>query len=386
MQTMFPAIAILTLMTACAATHAQSATSFTPGKVWPDDKGVHINAHGGGVLYHEGTYYWFGEHKIAGRRGNSAQVGVGVYSSTDLYNWKNEGIALKVVDEQGHDIQRGCILERPKVIYNKATGKFVMWFHLELKGQGYASARTGVAVADNVTGPYTFIESMRPHAGVWPLNAGDAAKPSEDIDGTWAADRERSIALGSYLRRDFEGGQMSRDMTLFVDDDGKAYHITSSEENRTLHISLLSDDYLSFTDHYVRIFPGGANEAPAICKHNGKYYMITSGLTGWAPNPARSAVADNILGPWKSTGNPARGVNPTNGLGPEKTFGGQSTFLLPVHGKPGAFIAMFDVWTPENPIDGRYIWLPAEFEDGNIIVRYREQWDLSVFDRVNAGD
>jgi len=35
---------------------------------------------------------------------------------------------------------------------------------------------------------------------------------------------------------------MAREMTLFVDDDGKAYHIYSSEENSTTHISLLTDD------------------------------------------------------------------------------------------------------------------------------------------------
>lgn len=44
-------------------------------------------------------------------------------------------------------------------------------------------------------------------------------------------------------------------MTLFVDDDGTAYHIYSSEENLTLHIAELSDDYLSHTGKYIRIFP-----------------------------------------------------------------------------------------------------------------------------------
>lgn len=31
-------------------------------------------------------------------------------------------------------------------------------------------------------------------------------------------------------------------MTLFVDDDGRAYHVYSSEENSTLHISELTDE------------------------------------------------------------------------------------------------------------------------------------------------
>ena len=95
-----------------------------------------INAHGGGILYDKGTYYWYGEHKVEGDAGNYAQVGVHCYSSKDLYNWKDEGIALKVVEgDHSHPIAKGCILERPKVVYNKKTGKYVMWFHLELKGK-----------------------------------------------------------------------------------------------------------------------------------------------------------------------------------------------------------------------------------------------------------
>ena len=33
------------------------------GEIWKDNTGVHINAHGGGVLFHNGRYYWFGEYK-----------------------------------------------------------------------------------------------------------------------------------------------------------------------------------------------------------------------------------------------------------------------------------------------------------------------------------
>ena len=109
-------------------------TSFTPGELWLDNNDIHINAHGGGILYDKGVYYWFGEHKIEGKAGNQAHVGVHCYSSKDLYNWKDEGIALAVKPEgSGSDIEKGCILERPKVIYNTKTKKYVMWFHLEPK-------------------------------------------------------------------------------------------------------------------------------------------------------------------------------------------------------------------------------------------------------------
>ena len=128
------------------------------GEIWPDNNGEHINAHGGGVMYHDGTYYWFGENKCDTT--SSAMVGVMCYSSRNLTDWKNEGVALSVVDNDSSDIARGCILERPKVIYNAKTGKFVMWFHLELKGKGYAAARAGVAVSDTPAGPYRFIRDV----------------------------------------------------------------------------------------------------------------------------------------------------------------------------------------------------------------------------------
>ena len=118
---------------------AAAAGEIRPGEIWPDNNGQHINAHGGGVLAHDGTYYWFGEHKSDNT--SSALVGVTCYSSKDLSSWTDRGVALKVVDEQGHDLERGCVLERPKVVYNPLTKKFVMWFHLELKGKGYSAAR-----------------------------------------------------------------------------------------------------------------------------------------------------------------------------------------------------------------------------------------------------
>ena len=35
--------------------------SFTPKAIWNDTDGNPINAHGGGIMYHDGTYYWYGE-------------------------------------------------------------------------------------------------------------------------------------------------------------------------------------------------------------------------------------------------------------------------------------------------------------------------------------
>jgi len=349
--------------------------NFKPGEVWLDTDSVHINAHGGGILYHDDTYYWFGEFKTAGQGGNSAQVGVSCYSSTDLYNWTNEGVALAVSDKPGSDIEKGCVIERPKVIYSQKTGKFVMWFHLELKDQSYGAARTALAIADQVTGPYTFVKSLRPNGERWPVDYPEELRTKKYPDNLewWKPDWYKAIDEGLFLQRDFEGGQMSRDMQLFVDDDGKAYHIHSSEDNLTLHISELTDDYQDFTGKYIRIFPAGHNEAPALFKKDHTYYLMASGCTGWDPNAARMFKSESIWGPWEALGNPCVGDDA------DLTFHSQSTFILPVQGKKDAFIYMGDRWTPKNPIDGRYIWLPIQFEDGKPVIRWFDEWDLSVY-------
>ena len=274
----------------------QESKTIKSDEIWLDNNGVHINAHGGGMLFYDGKYYWFGEHKIEGEKGNKAWVGVHCYSSKNLVDWKDEGIALEVItNNPEHEITEGCVLERPKVIYNSASKKFVMWFHLELKGQGYDAARSGVAVSDKVTGPFEFVKSFRPNAGRWPLNVKEIHKQpiADDVLEKYCGGKgclpghPDSVNI---LGRDFEGGQMARDQNLFVDDDGTAYHIYSSEENSTLHISKLTDDYLSDSGDFIRVFSDRYMEAPAIFKNKNKYFLIASDCTGWAPNAARMEI------------------------------------------------------------------------------------------------
>lgn len=305
--------------------------AFNPGEQWYDDRGELINAHGGGLLYSGNTYYWFGE-----RRGRQGTNGVNVYSSHDLYNWKFEALALATDSNNAQsDIVPGCVMERPKVIYNARTRKYVMWFHLELKDKGYSAARAGVAMSDKVTGPYKFIGSFRPN------------------------------------------GNMSRDMTLFVDDDGSAWHMYSSRENYDLRIARLTDDYLQpakedkllFSDH---------REAPALFKYEGKYYLITSGCTGWAPNKATIHTATSLTGPWTLMNH-----NPMAGPGADSTFGAQSTYIQPIAGKKDAFIFMADKWNPRDLRDSRYLWLPLHIRNGQPVVEYQHSWDLNLFAKGN---
>jgi hypothetical protein len=141
-----------------------------------------------------------------------------------------------------------------------------------------------------------------------------------------------------------------------------------------MHISLLRDDYLEPSGRFARVFEGRFMEAPAVFKHEGRYYLIASGCTGWDPNEARSAVADAIWGPWTELGNPCVG------RGAELTFGAQGTYVLPVANRRGSFIFMADRWRPENAIDGRYVWIPIEFHGRHPIVRWRDEWRLAKED------
>jgi len=320
---------ILTLLSLSAC-----AGEIRPGEIWRDTSGYAINAHGGGVMFHAGRYWWYGEHKVYGDAGNFAHVGVHCYSSENLVEWKDEGIALKASENPVHLIGDGCIIERPKVLFCAATGKFVMYFHLENHERSLRLASAGIAVSDKPEGPFAFLRAERPL------------------------------------------GDDCRDMTLFLDDDGSAWHFFSSERNRTMHVVRLKDDFIGYEAPAHRIFIGDLTEAPAVFKANGYYWCIGSGCTGWLPNEARYYRAEKLTGPWRRMGNPCSGVNPRNGLGPEKTWGAQSTFVLQVEGKD-EFIAMFDIWRPENQMDSRYVWLPVTIKGDAIEVAWRDSWSVN---------
>ena len=372
----------LTAVLLCgAALGADGGVRPQDGGLWPDDKGVHVNAHGGGVLFAEGRYWWYGEHKVAGRAGNKAMVGVHAYSSANLTDWKDEGIVLPVSDDPTSDIVKGCVIERPKVLRSRKTGRYAMYFHLELKGQRYDAARTGLAVADRPDGPFTFLRSFRPTAGAWPLNAKPEDRTPETRRAACELGAESTLGPGAggpldkvrsrvpYVAH-VEGGQMSRDMTLFMDDDGTAYHVFASEYNSTLHVAELTDDLLGYTGRWSRITEMEWTEAPALFKRGGWYYLVGSGCTGWKPNTARSYRARNVFGPWERLDNPCVGTNPSNGLGPELTWGGQSTCVFKIEGTDD-FVAMFDIWRPEDAIDGRYVWKRISFtDDGRVRIPF----------------
>lgn len=332
------------VMFLCLLIAPRAMADFSPGAVWRDVDGNSIQAHGGGILVFGNVYYWYGEDRTP-----DIYSAVACYSSTNLMNWKREGVALWRRDLPKVNGHRPFV-ERPKVIYNPKTKKFVMWMHLDQ--DGYSYSRAGIAISDTPAGPFTCIKAIRPITDTNNFSADDRAK--------------QNIYGGTF-----------RDMNLFVDDDGEAYVFYSSAGNWTMYVVRLNDEFTGpespavENKTWARVLVRQMREGPAPFKWRGKYYLITSACTGWAPNAANWSSAENILGPWQTFGNPCVGKNAGT------TFGSQSTFVLPVPGRANDFIFMADKWEPDNLPDSRYVWLPFSMKpDGTFTIPWRDHWNF----------
>ncbi len=275
------------------------------GTQFRDTAGNVVHAHGGGVIKVGSYYYWFGEN----RNSNNTFRYVSAYRSTDLKNWEFRN---NVLTQSSAPELASANIERPKVIYNSSTGKYVMWMHKE-NSSDYGEARAAVASSSTIDGAYTYHGSFRP--------------------------------FNQY---------MSRDITLF-NDNGTAYMISAANENYDLHIYRLTSDYLNVSTLVGNFWPGGHREAPAMFKRGSTYFLLTSGATGWSPNQAKYATASSISGPWTGWQN----------VGDSTTFGSQSTYVLPIQGsQTTSYLYMGDRWAgawggPVN--DSQYVWLPITF-------------------------
>ncbi|KAH7186591.1 glycosyl hydrolase [Fusarium oxysporum] len=273
-----------------------------PGATWTADNGQHIQAHGGGILKVGERYYWHGEDKTEGTNFRN----INCYSSNDLVDWHYEGAAL--TRQESGDLGPERVVERPKVIFNKSTRKYVMWMHID--DPVYSHALVGVATGDTVNGQFSYHGSFRPM------------------------------------------GCASRDMGVFVDDDDKAY-LMSEDRKHGLRIFELSQDYLS-VDKLVHLFPENF-ESPAMIKQNGLYYLFGSQLTYWYANDNKYTTATSLSGPWSSW-------EPFADVG-TNTYDSQVTFVLPMGS--GTFY-LGDRWEfPQLP-RSTYVWLPLNIDGTNV--------------------
>lgn len=292
-------------------------TSFKPGAAWIADDGLPIDCHGGNIIYIDSlkTFYWYGEHRGEPR-------GASCYSSKDLYNWKNEGVVLTKDTIE--------TFERPKVIYDAAKHRYVMWFHYD--GNRYAIAELGIALSDKPTGPFVVQHHYRPN------------------------------------------GHESRDIGMYVDPETQKAYIgyAADHVNRTIRMVALSDDYLSTTTQDIDI--EAHCEGPGILKKKGVYYLLTSGCSGWTPNPATYYTASNIMGPYTNHGSPFVGDAGNN------SFNSQPCYIFKIPGYTNAYLYMGDRWNGGGHPDSQYVFLPITItQDGNMELHWYDEWNLNLF-------
>lgn len=342
--------------------------AFYPGKVWLDTSGNRIQAHGGSVICVDDTYYWYGENKEkTDGVSNIWHWGVRCYKSKDLYNWEDCGLIIPPDTENIHSsLHPTASMDRPHIIYNKQTKKFVCW--LKIMNTFDVQTMT-VLTADDILGPYTMVRE-----GLHPLNMN------------------------------------AGDFDLAVAPDGKAYFYFERVHSETICADLTAD-YTDVTGYYSTHFPRKhppyVREATAHFVKDYKHYLLTSGTTGYLPNPSEIAIADSWHGPFTVLGNPH--VNdPSN-----TSFHSQISSVFKVEGKKDLYIACADRWLPEamdkkyeiyekmfvsiynnEPFDfslmgeepvqntsiADYVWLPLVFEGENVKIEWRDEWSLDEFE------
>lgn len=86
---------------------------------------------------------------MGGSLGNTAQVGVPCYRSTDIYNWTNAGIALSVSEDPASEITKGCIIYFDPYIANNygaiESTDLEYWKNITPQAEFPAGARHGTA-------------------------------------------------------------------------------------------------------------------------------------------------------------------------------------------------------------------------------------------------
>ncbi|WP_243075511.1 family 43 glycosylhydrolase [Microbacterium sp. SS28] len=315
------------------------------GGLWFDSDDNPIQAHGGGAIKVGDTYYWFGEDKT---HNSSTFWNVAAYKSNDLVNWTfaNSVLTKDAAPELGIDPATGrsySKIERPKVLYNEATGKYVMWGHKELAAN-YNEGKVAVAVSDTVDGDYSYLGSFN---------------PDPVIGGTGDSDPNT--------------GDQSRDFTLFQDEDGTAYLVSVARSNLDINVYRLTDDYTNVEERVNVLWPGQRREAPAILKDDGKYYIYTSGQSGWAPNQGKWSVMSSL----EDTSNPS----PTlNDYGNNWTWATQPAFILQVQGtETTTSILVGDRWRPLALGTSETIWMPIVHNaDGVPVPTYNAKFSFDV--------
>jgi hypothetical protein len=343
--------------------------SIRPGQIWLDTNGNRIQAHGGSIIYADGTFYWYGENKEKSTEDSGIwHWGVRCYASKDLYNWDDQGLIIPPnLEDPASPLHPSKSMDRPHIIYNQATRQYVCWLKIMVTGHLQEST---ILVADSLLGPYRIVRTgLRPLG----MNAGDfdlVVEPS----------------------------------------DGKAYYYFERVHSELICADLTAD-YTDVTGYYSTHFPHPhppyVREAPAYFFRKGLHYLVTSGTTWYYPNPSEVACARSYHGPWTVLGNP----HPDDPTG--TSFHSQISSVFKHPHKKDLYIALADRWLPNSTLGGPsamglfaaifggepmpdtyeapeipsypdtsiadYVWLPVRFDGEMPYLDWKDEWHVEDY-------
>lgn len=328
--------------TACSGPVGTLSGKLATGIAFMDESGKRVNAHGGGIVRVDDTFYLHGEYFESGSTTNDF-VGFSMYSSRDLATWKNEGIILPT--QPGGELGPSRKGERPHIIRCPGTQEFVLYAHAA--SEDYQTDKEVVyATSPSVNGVYTYRGPL--------LNAA-----------------------GSKI--------VHSDMSAYADETG-AYVLTESAHVFTLATDCKS--WLSDKTYSAVNGDSGGIEAPTVFRAKSTYYWLGSYKTGWRANNNFYSTAPAMTGPWTYRGFIAPVKDPSDNISDERTWLSQVTWVQPIAGcRDTVYLYWGDHWdgTESTTAPGRhndlatYVVQPLAF-DGQLISlpKYHETWKLDV--------
>lgn len=336
-------------------------SEFDNTRPWLDTEGQLIQAHGGSIITVDDAFYWYGENKeLTDGENGIWWNGVRCYSSRDLYNWRFEGIIIPADPSLSQTLAQTSQADRPHILFCKATGRFVCWIKIMEKDgtQDYT-----ILSAEHLLGPYKLEkEHFRPFG----FSGGDFDLAQENGEACIFFEKVHSEMICARLTPD---------------------HLDVEEGVRFLE----------------RPHPPFVREAPAHFARENTHYLITSGTTGYFPNPSLLCTAKQLFAAYTEAGDPHSGdLSHTS-------FHSQISSVFRIPGQ-NVWIALADRWLPdcmdipyetvekvfalafsgriaeaaaikdtldlppENTSKAGYIWLPVTFENGRAQIRWYSKW------------
>ncbi|MDQ0171145.1 hypothetical protein J2T19_002597 [Paenibacillus tundrae] len=270
------------------------------------------------------TYYRFNfVQKPTGGFGQMIQQ-----TSTDDITYGNDQVVLSYTD---HPDLADSKFEGINILYHESTNKFVFWAHYE-NSRDYTLARVSVASATPGE-DFTFHKSFRP------------------------------------------GGNESRDISIFKDDDGTAYLISTANNNSDTILYQLTSDWLDVDHQVTTIYQNQHRELPKVIKKDGIYYLFSSQAAGWYPSIPMYSSATSLDGEWSEL----------RVIGNTSTFSAQSGSVMRVTPDTGDNIVMVAYrwmfgWAGTQNGTTEERLLPVWFSNGYAFYDY---FDKVLYDTVN---